>query len=225
MTQQNSELDPVPDTITMITALRREIDELKSRNTDLEIRLETVERLFRYNEAKVVDVHYKTVPHYNFNLFREKNESSMMTRQQIQMHYGHRVSNDTSLSNSGGCCDAAVLCHDYFKRYYPMMASCKVHGILWNPDPEAKLKLSDGVVATRNGAKINTTVSYHPLQGSCIWEQQHIGINDEESNHNGYTHSAVKLYLDDKTSIIVDWSVGQFEDTKTFMFLLNDRIS
>lgn len=222
MTQQNSELDPVPDTITLITELKREIDDLKCRNTDLEIRLETVERFFRYNETKMVDVHYNTAPHYNFNLSREKNESSMMSRQQIQMHYGHRVSNDTSLSNSGGCYDAAVLCHDYFKRYYPMMTSCKVHGILWNPDPEAELKLCDGVVATRNGTRINTTVSYHPLvQRSCIWEQR-IDVNYEESNHNGYNHSAVKLNLDDKTSIVVDWSVGQFEDTKNFMFLLNE---
>ena len=223
MTQQYPELDPLPDTIEMITDLKREIDDLKFRNTELKIRLETVERMLRCNKAKVIDIHDKTAPHCNFNLSREKTESSMMSRQQIQMHYEHRVSNDISLSNSGGCCEAAVLCHDYFKRYYPMMTSCKVHGILWNPDPEAELKLCDGVVAARNGTRINTTVSYHPwVQRSCIWEQQLIDVNYEKRNHNGYNHSAVKLNLDDKTSIIVDWSVGQFEDTKNFMFLLNE---
>lgn len=183
--------------LTEIFSLKKSVDELKLKVDDL---AKTVRYVFCND-----NVHSYRFRHQPKLFSRHSAHSSnIMTPLEIKADYKMRLLADDTLSSPGSCIGAAGLAKIFFKSHV-LMDCVEIKGTLVSSVP---LKLIDGSIASQD-TDIPSPKKAFKYEKPCMWREVDVII---PKHVKGAGHTTVAVVVADGSTMLVDWSAGQFDN-------------
>lgn len=200
------------DIIEHITRLNENINELKQQFETLLGRVEVLEETQRSVSRNIISVD----DNINQMYYREIINTRIVSEARIQNYYELKLRKIPECSSPGNCRFASATAFGAYKQYYPTTNPRIVQGIVTSPNPEDALLLTDGSEPDKITKTFREPVLFRRHEKTCMWRKE----NDYEGNLtlDGYQHDVILVSIDGRT-IIIDWSVGQFQNTNNFVFV------